>query len=240
MAGREVRFAGSFFDPGTADSHAILWDFGDGESQSETLIPIHVYTRTGSYTVALTITDDDGASDTATLTVTVVNSAPSMSNINVKPEEIDEGERFTLSGTISDVSEQSTLSLFVDWGDGQMQPSEFSPGSTTFSLSHMCEDDPPGLSSSGYYTINLTLTDDEGAFSTSTAVVKVNNLPPSVEAGPDVTANEKEAVTFSAVIRDPGQRDTHTVTWDFGDGSPPASGAEVTHVFVNRGVTPLR
>jgi PKD repeat protein len=231
MAGREMSFAGSFTDPGTDDTHTIQWDFGDGNTQSGSLTPVHVYSSTGEYEISLMITDDDGASDTDTLTVAVVNSAPTMSNVTVSPEAIAEGQRFMLTGAISDVDPTSALSLFVDWGDGKLQTTEFMPGSKSFSISHLCEDDPPGLTSSSYYTINLTLTDDEGAFSTSTAVIEVNNLPPIVEAGPDQTVLENVPAAFSATISDPGLLDTHTVSWDFGDGSPPVSGVEASHGF---------
>jgi len=53
-----------------------LWDFGDGQTASQTLATIaHVYTNTQSasqvFTAILTVIDDDGADDTAVKNITV-------------------------------------------------------------------------------------------------------------------------------------------------------------------------
>jgi PKD repeat protein len=67
-------FSGSFSDPGSLDTHHILWDFGDGETLTGTLTPGHTFTETGVYTVTLTVTDNDGASGSDQLIVTVNRS----------------------------------------------------------------------------------------------------------------------------------------------------------------------
>ncbi|RME54643.1 MAG: PKD domain-containing protein [Deltaproteobacteria bacterium] len=66
-----VTFSGSFTDPGTLDTHAISWDFGDGDTATGTLTPTHTYTETGIYTVTLSVMDDEGDRGTDTLQVTV-------------------------------------------------------------------------------------------------------------------------------------------------------------------------
>ncbi len=69
--GTELSFTGVFTDPGTLDTHTILWDFGDGNTITGTLTTPHTYTGPGVYTVTLTITDDDGGVTQDTLQVTV-------------------------------------------------------------------------------------------------------------------------------------------------------------------------
>ena len=66
-----IQFNGSFTDPGTLDTHTIVWDFGDGTTASGSLTPNHNYTAFGEYIVTLTVTDDDGGVDSDTLLVLV-------------------------------------------------------------------------------------------------------------------------------------------------------------------------
>ena len=79
--GDAVEFNASFNDLGVLDSHTIEWNFGDGNTATETLTPSHIYNDNGEYDVTLTITDDEGASTTSTLKVTVNNVAPTITDV---------------------------------------------------------------------------------------------------------------------------------------------------------------
>ena len=99
--GSAVAFSGTFTDAGTADTHTVLWDFGDGETLTGTLTPTHTYTRTGAYTVTLTVTDDDGGVGSDALLVTVEAGAGPAA-VDAGPDQVtDEGSEVAFSGTFT-------------------------------------------------------------------------------------------------------------------------------------------
>jgi PKD repeat protein len=88
----------------------------------------------------------------------------------------------------------------------------------------------------GTYTGTLTAT--KGAqTATSTFSVTVANVAPTVDAGPDTSSGVDTAVGFSGTATDPSSVDQANLqyTWDFGDGSPTATGADATHTFTVAG-----
>ncbi|RMG90429.1 MAG: VWA domain-containing protein [Chloroflexi bacterium] len=71
LIGETAVFTGTFTDPGTLDTHTILWNFGDGATTNNTLTASHTFNQTGQYLITLTITDDDGGVGQATGTMNV-------------------------------------------------------------------------------------------------------------------------------------------------------------------------
>jgi hypothetical protein len=79
---------------------------------------------------------------------------------------------------------------------------------------------------SGVYTAKhgVHITEPGGAKSRHFALVKVQNVPPTVNAGNDLTVNEGEVVTLVGHFEDVEYLDTHESIWNFGDNQPPKKG----------------
>lgn len=70
MFGAPIAFTGSYTDPGSADTHTFLWNFGDGVT-STLQSPSHAYASAGVFTATFKVTDKDGGVGMATTTVNV-------------------------------------------------------------------------------------------------------------------------------------------------------------------------
>jgi PKD repeat protein len=142
-------------DPdGTIASYA--WEFGDGTTGTGPSIA-HPYARAGTYTVALTVTDDDGATGRTTASVTVtappVNQAPVAaftSTVAGLVASLDASKSSDPDGTVA--------SYAWAFGDGTT-----GTGRTT---TH-------AYPAAGSYAVSLTVTDDKGLATTTTSQVAV-------------------------------------------------------------------
>jgi len=159
------------------------WDFGDGASDTG-VTTSHTFTATTAqtYTVTLTVTDDDGASATASQSIEVLVTAPSGNNPPTA--------RFTVSPAYGNspltVQFDASLSRDTD-GSIELYGWDFGDGSTGSGkiLSHRFT-----AAATANITVRLTLTDDDGATGTTTAVITV--------IVPEVVATDGPTASFTA------------------------------------------
>ncbi len=71
----------------------------------------------------------------------------------------------------------------------------------------------------GQYVVRVTATAEGFAAATTIYTLPVNNTAPVVDAGADQAATEDGTVILAGSFTDAGSADTHTIIWDFGDGS---------------------
>ena len=130
------------------------WDFGDGTTSEDAQTAVHTFTKPGTYTVTLTVTND-GGSDTVSkanyITASAASEMPIASFYSLQAEkEVTRGESLDVPATVSfiDSSTGSPASWFWDFGDGET--------STVKNPTHKYVE-------AGSYTVTLTVTNDAGS-----------------------------------------------------------------------------
>ena len=142
IAGLTVNFTDSSTDAdGTIASRS--WNFGDS-STSTAQNPSKTYSAAGTYSVALTVTDNSGASNTTTKSVTVsAANRPPVANFTS-----------TVSGLTANFTDSSTDP------DGTIASRSWNFGDSTTST---VQNPSKTYSAAGTYTVTLTATDNSGA-----------------------------------------------------------------------------
>ncbi len=198
------------------DTITYTWDFGDGNTATGASAT-HTWANSGDYLVTLTASDEDGGNSTVSTTITVGNVAPTIDSITIPATGVEEGN-VSFASLSSDVGTDLLVSSW-DFGDGS------TAGGGT--VQHAYADQ-------GTYTVTLTVTDADGASTSSTGTIVIANLDPQItSASIPSSGDEAEALVFSATGTDV-VADTLTYTWSFGDGST-AVGSTVTHVYADNG-----
>lgn len=124
-----------------------------------------------------------------------------------------EGSTYSSTGSFTD-SDSISWTGTVDYGDGSgIQPLSLN-SDKTFALSHIYKDE-------GTYVVTVSITDNQGATTTATATITVNNAPFTVSSitAPTIPTPVNTSVTTSASFSDLGILDTHTASWTWGDGN---------------------
>ncbi len=201
-----------FTDPGLADTHTVVVDWGDGSTPAEqdttdpggaTITATHLY-QPGSWIVTATVTDDDG--DVGSETTQVVVTPPNLPPVADAggPYTVSEGSTTTLDGSGSSDPEGEPVTVAWDLdGDGT-----FGDGALF-----------TGVEGPATRTVTIRACDPSGACDVDDAVVSVTNVAPMVD--PATVSQDGADVTVDVTFADPGQADTHTVVIDWGDGSTP-------------------
>jgi len=218
FTGEVINFdASDSYDP-DGSIVGYFWDFGDGANATGVVVD-HAYADDGNYTVTLTVTDDDGATDVATSTKTVLNRPP-VASFTESSETVYTSEVITFNASASYDPDGSIISYLWDFGDGT--------NATSVIIDHAYADD-------GNYTVTLTVTDDDGASASTSAVKTVLNRPPvAIFTETLETVYTGEPITFNASSSYDPDGTIVGYFWDFGDGIN-ATGVVVDHSYADDG-----
>ncbi len=184
------------------------WDLGDGEFSSDKH-PAHIYAASGSYTVQLTITNSvssDTYSDTVLITDAPIHGLAAQ---NTSPTWL--GNATALSATIT-----AGTNVVYTWnlGDG-------SPPQTGAAIQHT-------YPAAGIFTAWVTATNGVSSQPQSTRVIIADVPIGSLWAGNDSPTPLGSPTTLSATIK---AATGVTYIWDWGDGAPLQTGAQIQHTY---------
>jgi PKD repeat protein len=215
------------------------WNFGDGSLITASTASItHTFASAGTFTVALTVTDDIGQQGRVTVPVTVMAAGAGSltADFSISPTDPRSGQLVSFNANLSSPV-ASITSYDWDFGDGTVVN-----GQSSFLITHTYFT-PTGNS----YNIRLTVHDNTGRVATT-----VKNL--TVIAGTDPTAVftvSQSPTTVGTVITFDGALSTAVApktivryTWDFGDGSAivstTAPATSTTHAYAAAGTYVIR
>ena len=210
----------TFSDPGALDTHTATIDWGEGAPPVPARVTGHavagsnLYELAGTYTVELCITDDDATTCRSARVEVTETLIEGTRPIEGTPPTADpggpyrgrEGSKIRLNGKRSSDADGRIVSYrWTATGGSFDNPHKARP-------KFRAPDD-------GTYTLTLEVTDNDGLTDSATTTVKVDNVDPRVEAGPDTNIRAGENYRLKAKFDDRGKSDTHIATVDWGDGS---------------------
>ncbi|WP_281966188.1 PKD domain-containing protein [Serinicoccus marinus] len=183
----ECTFDGSASSDPDDSVVSYSWDFGDGSPGQTREQVMHEFTAEGSYVVTLTVEDEFGATDTAEVEIDVLaNQAP----VAVVGEPVCDLLECVFDGSQSSDPDggDSVVAWSWDFGDG-------SAAASGESVSHEFPE-------AGVYTVELTVTDEEGATGSVTYEVTVTDGSGPVLVAPELVGQASEITlqSFSSSV----------------------------------------
>jgi PKD repeat protein len=209
--------------PGSGSLAGWTWNFGDPPSgaNNTSLIPepTHIFTSAGTYAVSLIVSNSGGCQDTVSKNV-LVHALPAV-DFTSSPGCVNDSTHFVSTGFVNAVA---VTTRTWNFGDGFTATDVIDPY-------HI-------YTTSGSFTVTLTVTDTAGCTNIRTNTVSIVPPPtPFFEVSAQKCANN--LVYFTNLSTTSGGTFT-SYKWDFGDGSDtlvnaPANG-NMTHIYTVAGI----
>ncbi|MGV6859045.1 MAG: PKD domain-containing protein [bacterium] len=156
----EVSFDGTGSSDADGSISSYEWDFGDGSTANGSTA-LHTYTSDGTFTAILRVTDNLGLQNITTQDVTVAPASGNQDPVataTATPDTVEVNETVQFDASGSSDADGSIASYSWDFGDGN--------SASGVNPQH-------AYASAGTYTVELTVTDNEGATNVSDIEVVV-------------------------------------------------------------------
>ena len=219
-----IAFRGAFDDPGLADEHTYVWDFGTGDTVEGDLAPTYAFALQGVYTVRLTVTDDDGGVGFAEATYTVVNAPPQFLPIDA--------QTVVETGTVAFAVEAVDSPADVVTLAGVTLPDGATFDAETGAFSWTPDYDYANLAD-GQRSTDVVFSASDGdvtvEYTVTITVTNANRAPTVANFTGDLAGDEGDILGYVSLGADE-DGDPLTYTYDFGDGTDPETGTELTEV----------
>lgn len=203
----------------TGSIATYTWDFGDGTLGSG-VSPTHTYSDgPAAFTVVLTVTNSTGDTARGEVLVTVDNVAPTA--LPGGPYLGNVGEVVALAGSCQDPSPEDEATCTLAWTDENDNP--------------LANDQFTCPADAGTFTVNLTVTDKDGASMTAATTVTCEG-DGAGDGNPmahiSVYLRSKNGLIYGFDGSGSSDSDGQIVTyeWDFGDGNT-GTGVDVLHTY---------
>ncbi|PCH96868.1 MAG: hypothetical protein COB85_03130 [Bacteroidetes bacterium] len=191
------------------------WDFDDLNASTQEN-PFNVYATDGLYNVTLTVRSDNNCSDTITQIIEIY-PAPTAS-FTIPSVCFSNSSFFTDQSIVVNDVISNWAWIF---GDG-------SPVISIASPSHLYTN-----SLSYSYNVTLIVTSASGCIDDTTITAIIHPIPVASFTNDTVCMNEASLFTDASTIANGESITTHS--WDFGDGTGTANGANVSYTYASNG-----
>ena len=164
----------------------------------------------------VTITADDGKGLNATTAFTVtVNGVAPIAHITPSISSSPEGTAVSLSASATSLSADDNNGRFTYTWAATNGTASSSGSGPSFRITPQDE---------GTFVVTLQAKDDGGLTGTTSMTFAGANVAPtasitSITPSAPLVLTEQESVGFAGSFSDPGVLDSHTATWNFGDGT---------------------
>ena len=211
--------SGSFIYPGTISTN--IWVVNGGTPINSADIVVS-FPAAGIYPITLTSTSDHGCKDSATHNLEVLPMPTASFTAPTSYCKSNNSFQFTNNST-STVG--NIASNQWDFGDNQFS-------SATAPSHHYINP--------GYYTVQLTVTADNGCTNIDTNYVRVFPMPLAYFAQPDSQCLRGNRFTFTSQSTSVSPSTVSNNQWYLGGSSTPLTGNPITHIFTSPGTYPIK